>query len=131
MNDHDDPRAEEALLSREQGMREEGRWTDRYRTRVREPVDWNRQPDAMLRAHAVSTLASPDPDPTSDEIRLECDELVSGFPKVCGACGTAYRDAAEWRALSFVGMQPDPGNPDLELRLCTCGSTIAMPRVSS
>lgn len=50
------------------------------------------------------------------------------FPKTC-ACG-AVHDAASWARLLFRGYMADREiNPDgerLELRDCTCGSTIAI-----
>lgn len=35
-------------------------------------------------------------------------------------------DPAAWQALHFVGIQDGAGGPDLELRNCRCGSTLAI-----
>jgi hypothetical protein len=35
------------------------------------------------------------------------------------------RDTAEWSRLPLVGTQPTDDGPDLELRNCPCGSTLA------
>ncbi|MDX6480338.1 MAG: hypothetical protein QOG85_848 [Gaiellaceae bacterium] len=41
-------------------------------------------------------------------------------------CGARY-DAAGWLALPYLGVQQlDAGEPRLELRNCTCGSTLAI-----
>ena len=45
------------------------------------------------------------------------------FPKRCG-CGLTW-PALEWLQLEFVGVM-DEGDDRIELRHCTCGSTIAM-----
>lgn len=182
--DHDDPRAEEALLSREQDMREESRWADRYRTRVREPdaafgfsETERARPDehdeaviratvqvaegpmalvpagelalaaldrvisvlrrdatttrALSEAHGAAELAGIAFGRLREQLAAELERAASTFPKECMACGAVHADTPEWQELALVGVQIDPGNPDLELRLCTCGSTIAMPRVSS
>jgi hypothetical protein len=50
------------------------------------------------------------------------------------ACSVAYHEAlkrspAAWRHLELVGTQPDPEQPErlqLELRNCSCGSTLAI-----
>lgn len=51
--------------------------------------------------------------------------------KTC-RCGKSY-DAHAWRALTYVGVQPGgpadehgPAYPDVELRNCSCGSTLAV-----
>ena len=49
-------------------------------------------------------------------------EPVSAVVKVC-SCSRAY-DAEGWEALHFVGVQP--GEPDLVLKNCLCGSTLAL-----
>lgn len=46
-----------------------------------------------------------------------------GYIAVC-ACGKAYKLKEEWTALQFVGDQIDDVET-IELRNCTCGSTIA------
>jgi hypothetical protein len=54
------------------------------------------------------------------------------FPKPCG-CGLVY-EKKQWRELDLVGMTEGTDStcgkrygPDLELRNCVCGSTIAVP----
>jgi hypothetical protein len=45
--------------------------------------------------------------------------------KTC-ACGLGY-DVDAWRGLVFVGVHREGGGyPDLELRNCSCGSTMAV-----
>ena len=50
-------------------------------------------------------------------------EPINACVKVCKCCGRAH-DSDTWAALHFVGVQP--GEPDLELRNCLCGSTLAL-----
>lgn len=173
--DYDDPRAEEALLSREQDMREDGRWGTRYRTRIGEhepsfgdPERAAPGPDeedaARLAAQAIEgplallpgaelffasaakTVALVRRDSTSTkgldaaraaarlaatlldrllvELEAALDDRARRWPLECG-CGAVHtRDS--WQRLRFVGMQRDPAG-DLEMRLCGCGSTRAMP----
>lgn len=45
--------------------------------------------------------------------------------KRCG-CGRLYT-AEAWQALPYVGVQRLDDEPDLELRNCACGSTLAIP----
>jgi hypothetical protein len=47
--------------------------------------------------------------------------------KKCG-CGREYNEFT-WQTLHYVGTyhEPDPNEPDLELRNCQCKSTIAVP----
>lgn len=221
MHDHDDPRAEEALLAREQDMREDGTWDSRYRTRIHEPEEtlspeqsragW-RIEDGMKVLSESNMLAAvggrdlvldtdengeprgtiPDPDRAAilaivetldrpmallpaaemalaaldrvvgvlrrdttttralseahgaaelagilfgrlrEQLAAELERVAGRFPKECMACGAVCADTPEWQALAFVGVQVgDPKCPDLELRLCGCGSTIAMPRVGA
>lgn len=70
-------------------------------------------PDALLTHLTDRLLAS-----------LLAPPRVPAF-KVCG-CGAVY-DATSWRALPYVGVQRLDDEPDLELRNCVCGSTIAVP----
>jgi hypothetical protein len=45
--------------------------------------------------------------------------------KTC-ACGLVY-DVDTWRELAFVGVHREGGGyPDLELRNCSCGSTLCL-----
>ena len=46
------------------------------------------------------------------------------FPKECKMCGVDFPDAAAWRKLAYVGIQPDDEEP-LELRNCYCSTTLA------
>jgi hypothetical protein len=47
------------------------------------------------------------------------------WPKVC-ACGASWSEKA-WRERPFVGLMAlADDEPPLELRHCTCGSTIAI-----
>jgi hypothetical protein len=46
-------------------------------------------------------------------------------PKVCTCCGTVL-SAEAWRALRCIGVQELPDEPDLELRNCECGTTLAV-----
>lgn len=48
--------------------------------------------------------------------------LEPSWPKACG-CGCSY-SASEWVALEYVGVMSDEVE-SLELRNCTCGSTVA------
>jgi hypothetical protein len=49
----------------------------------------------------------------------------SDWPKVC-ACGAVWSEVA-WRSRPLVGqMALSDDEPPLELRHCTCGSTIAV-----
>lgn len=60
-------------------------------------------------------------DPETNELFIE------SWPKVC-ACGHAISEE-EWETLRYIGIQSVPpsfGMPDLELRNCVCGSTIAV-----
>jgi hypothetical protein len=50
-------------------------------------------------------------------------EPVDAVLKVCRCCGRAH-DAEKWQALHLVGIQES--EPDLELRNCLCGSTLAL-----
>jgi hypothetical protein len=53
--------------------------------------------------------------------------FIESWPKKC-ACGHEISEA-EWETLHYVGLQKVPadyGIPDLELRNCVCGSTIAV-----
>ena len=55
------------------------------------------------------------------------DAALPAGVKTC-ACG-AVHDAARWAALEMVGRHHDdefPVFPDLELRNCICGSTLAI-----
>ncbi len=56
----------------------------------------------------------------------DCDDigLVHAWPKTCH-CGKSY-DARTWRHLSYVGTI-SYAEDDLELRNCTCHSTLAVP----
>jgi hypothetical protein len=53
------------------------------------------------------------------------------FPKKC-VCGALYRTDLEWQSLPFACIQSGTDEegrrycPDLELRNCPCGSTIAV-----
>ncbi len=57
------------------------------------------------------------------------DEVfVNHWPKKCNRCNKTY-DADAWEKLSYVGVQkgdPDIEVPDLEMRNCSCGSTLAI-----
>jgi hypothetical protein len=44
--------------------------------------------------------------------------------EVCSRCGAAY-DAASWSRLPELGVQEGPGMA-LELRNCTCGTTLSL-----
>jgi hypothetical protein len=46
-------------------------------------------------------------------------------PKGCRSCGAVY-GPVEWRFLECVGLQSDLQGGWLELRNCTCGSTLAV-----
>lgn len=46
------------------------------------------------------------------------------WPKQCG-CGASYY-AGEWTSLPFVGYQSDGDDGRLELRNCSCKSTLAV-----
>jgi hypothetical protein len=48
---------------------------------------------------------------------------LSSFPKLCG-CGATW-SAEAWQGLAYAGVMSDHLE-SLELRHCTCGSTIAM-----
>ena len=50
---------------------------------------------------------------------------MSAFPKRCTCCGVEYYPG-DWVALAFCGYQDDGAGGRLELRHCTCGSTIAI-----
>lgn len=54
---------------------------------------------------------------------------LTPWVKVCPCCGAGHT-ATEWNALHFVGYQPDPEEPTLELRNCLCGSTICVTLVT-
>lgn len=47
--------------------------------------------------------------------------------KTC-SCGRSH-SLASWRDLPYVGIQRVDGEPDLELRNCACGSTLAIELV--
>jgi len=58
-------------------------------------------------------------DPETKELFTE------SWPKVC-ACGNRISEEA-WEQLRYVGVQKVPPSfdmPDMELRNCTCGSTL-------
>jgi hypothetical protein len=46
-------------------------------------------------------------------------------PKVCTCCGMVI-SAETWRALRYVGVQEIDDEPDMELRNCECGTTLAV-----
>lgn len=46
------------------------------------------------------------------------------------ACGLAY-DLSAWRVLPYVGLQEDGDDEILELRNCSCGSTLAVAHPSA
>lgn len=52
--------------------------------------------------------------------------------KTCRACRRTWTPES-WRALKYVGIQRIDleGEPDLELRNCTCGSTLAIELVDT
>lgn len=52
----------------------------------------------------------------------------SPWPKKCNACGREIKSLKSWLRLPRVGVQGsgDPESPDLELRNCPCGSTLAV-----
>ncbi|MDB5216040.1 MAG: hypothetical protein JWO86_3967 [Myxococcaceae bacterium] len=52
------------------------------------------------------------------------DDACMRFPKRC-ACGAVWT-ARTWTTLSYAGRMSDEID-DVELRHCTCGSTISMP----
>ena len=56
------------------------------------------------------------------------------WPKTCGNCGRPIRKRS-WNNLSLKGIMKgsprDPEAQDLELRNCACGSTLAMPVLST
>ena len=59
-------------------------------------------------------------------VSREASELSPEAPfKTCPSCGTAYATAEAFGALEYVGQQEDRSDV-LEMRRCTCGSTIAV-----
>lgn len=56
-------------------------------------------------------------------ICVRCQAIAQIVVKTCG-CGRRYTDA-EWKQLKLVGVQDD-GVERIELRSCTCRSTIAI-----
>lgn len=53
--------------------------------------------------------------------------LMPPSGKRCMGCDTTYHTRQEWDALRLCGVQCDGhGAPDLILRDCTCGSTLAL-----
>jgi hypothetical protein len=50
----------------------------------------------------------------------------ASWPKSC-RCGATWSEP-EWRELPFVGYAENGDGGELELRNCTCGSTIAVQR---
>gem|GEM_PF-2626297 len=53
------------------------------------------------------------------------DEAMFEWPKRC-ACGRVFR-SEDWATLLHVGTMAVEGDTDLELRTCTCGSTLTVP----
>ena len=49
---------------------------------------------------------------------------MNAWPKTCG-CGALYYPGV-WTELAFVGFMEDGDGGRLELRNCTCGSTLAV-----
>lgn len=49
---------------------------------------------------------------------------LSNFPKRC-SCGAEYVNPEQWGQLDYVGLQDD-GEEVIELRNCTCRSTIGV-----
>lgn len=50
------------------------------------------------------------------------------WPKACSCCKRAISED-DWESMDYVGIQKgdaDIGVPDLELRNCGCGSTLAI-----
>lgn len=46
--------------------------------------------------------------------------------KRCSCCGHDH-DAESWGSLEYLGiMDPEDGEPAIEMRNCTCGSTLAI-----
>lgn len=57
---------------------------------------------------------------------MDLEYNPNSFPKICGCCGHSY-DVSEWQKLRFVGFQGSyHGSHPLELRLCTCGTSLAV-----
>ena len=51
------------------------------------------------------------------------------FPKTC-SCGRIY-SLEEWLALPAGGIQKADGDEDLEMRHCSCGSTMCVPAAAT
>ncbi|HEY8075475.1 MAG TPA: hypothetical protein VIF62_15230 [Labilithrix sp.] len=51
--------------------------------------------------------------------------LAAVWPKVC-ACGKTWT-CDQWSSLPFVARTPDHEGGMLEMRTCTCRSTLAVP----
>jgi hypothetical protein len=51
------------------------------------------------------------------------------WPKSC-RCGATW-SGETWRTLSFVGFADGGEDGELELRNCTCGSTLAVKRAAT
>lgn len=65
-------------------------------------------------------------DGMEDPVAIPTDAVtrICRFRETCSCCGRKF-GAAEWSRLQYVGIQEAPGM-SLELRNCSCGSTIAL-----